>query len=81
MTPKMRLAAWGFAALAIALAFAFGPLFAAYVFAGAALAIIVALMGMRVGRAIGDWRLEHPLRFRRGRARSKAEAHDERRAA
>jgi len=81
MTRNMRLVAWGSAAFAIALAIAFGPLFAGYAVAGASLAFIAMLMGMRVVRAIGDWRLEHPWKFGRTRTRSTSEVHEERRAA
>ena len=81
MTRDMRLAAWGFAAFSGALAVAFGPLFAGYLLAGAAFALIAALMGMQVARAIDNWSLEYSWRFRRTRTRSKSGAHDERRAA
>ena len=81
MTRNMRLAAWGFAAFAVALAVTFSPLIAGFVFAGAALAFIVVLMGMRAARGIGHWRLEHGWRFRRTRSGSASEQHDERRAA
>jgi hypothetical protein len=76
----MRFAAWGFATLAVALAVAFGALFAGYLLAGAAFAFIAVLMGMQVGRAIDNWRLEHSWRFRRTGTRPKSGAH-ERRAA
>lgn len=81
MTRNMRLVAWGSAAFAIALAITFGPLFAGYAVAGASLAFIAVLMGVRVARAIGDWRLEHPWKFGHRRTRSTPAEHDERRAA
>jgi len=64
MTRNMRFAAWGFAALAVALAIAFGALFAGYLLAGAAFAFIAVLMGMRIARAIDNWSLEHSWRYR-----------------
>lgn len=81
MTRNMRLAAWGFAGFAVALAVAFGPLVAGYVFAGASLAFMLVLMGMRAARAISDWRLEHGWKVHRRGARVERTAHDERRAA
>jgi hypothetical protein len=46
---------------------------AGFVCAGAAFAFMLALMGARAARFIGDWRLEHPgfahLRLRSRRAR------------
>ena len=80
MTRNMRLAAWGVGLLATALAVAFGPLIAGYVFAGVALALMVGLMGMAVGHGIGDWCLEHGWTYRR-RTPSEKGVHDERRAA
>ncbi|MBI4262801.1 MAG: hypothetical protein HY657_00350 [Acidobacteria bacterium] len=80
MTRYEKLAAWGFAVLALAAALAFGPLFAGYLFAGLAFAVITALMGLRIARAIDDWHLEHPLKFRRRRA-SATPGTEERRAA
>ena len=79
MTRDMKLAGWGFAAFAGALAVALGPLFAGYLLAGAAFASIAVLMGMQIARAIDNWSLEHSWRFRR--TRSRPCAHDERRAA
>jgi hypothetical protein len=81
MTRNMRLVAWGSAAFAIALAIIVGPLFAGFAVAGASLAFIAVLMGMRVGRAIGDWRLGHPWKFGRRPTHSTPAEHDERRAA
>ena len=81
MTRNMRLVAWGSAASAIALAIAFGPLFAGYAIAGASLAFIAVLMGMRVAHAIGDWRLAHPWKFGHRRTQSTPAVHEERRAA
>ena len=81
MTCNMQLAGWGFAAFAVAMAIAFGPLFAGYLLAAAAFAVIAVLMGMRIARAIDHWSLEHSWRFRRTRTRSKSGTHDERRAA
>ena len=81
MTGNMRLAAWGFGLLAMALAVVFGPLIAGYVFAGVALALMIGLMGMGFGRAIGDWCLEHPCPFHYRSAGVRPDVHDERRAA
>lgn len=64
MTRHMRLAAWGFAAFSGALAVAFGPLFAGYLLAGAAFALIAVLMGMQIALAIDNWSLEHSWRYR-----------------
>jgi hypothetical protein len=80
MTRNVRIAFWLAGALAAVLAAIAGPLFAAFALAGASLAIIAVLMSMRAARAIGDWHLEHPWRFRRGRASTPA-GHEERRAA
>lgn len=80
MTRNMRLAFWGAGALAVAAAVVFGPVFAGYVAAGAALTVILVLMVMRVCRAVGDWRLEHPWASRRRRGPASA-ADDEPRAA
>lgn len=65
MTRNVRLVFWAAAVLAAALAVAFGPVWAAYAIAGATLAFIAVLMGTRVVRAIGDWRLDHPWRIGR----------------
>jgi hypothetical protein len=82
MTRNVRLVFWAAGALAVALAIAFGPLFAAYSLAAASLAFIAVLMGVRVTRAIGDWRLEHPWKLGgRARTRSTSATHQERRAA
>jgi ABC-type uncharacterized transport system permease subunit len=81
MTRNVRLAFWAAGALAVSLAIAFGPLFAAYSLAAASLAFIAVLMGARVTRAIGDWRLEHPWKLGRARTRSTSATHQERRAA
>ena len=81
MTRNVRLVFWASAALAVALALAIGPLLAAYALAGASLAFIAVLMGMRVVRAVGDWRLEHPWKFGHRRTRSTPAAAEDRRAA
>jgi hypothetical protein len=73
MVEDFRWWVWGAGVCAVALAVAFGPLVAGFVCAGAAFAFMLALMGARAARFIGDWRLEHPrlahLRLRSRRAR------------
>jgi hypothetical protein len=81
MTRNVRAVFWLAGALAVVLAAVVGPLVAAFALAGASLAIIAVLMGMRAARVIGEWRLEHPWRFRRGRPASTPAAREERRAA
>lgn len=81
MTRSVRLVFWAAGAAAAALAFAMGPLWAGYAIAGATLAFIAVLMGTRVARAIGDWRLEHPWRRARVSAGPRSEGHGGRRAA
>lgn len=81
MTLDVRLVLWPLAAVGVALAVAFGPFVAGFVFAGGTLAFILVLMAMRMGRAIGDWRLEYPWLSRHKRSHPKWEAHDKRPAA
>ena len=50
---------WG-GLCALVLGVALGPLIAAFAIAGAAFAFMFGVMGARVVRLIGDWRLEHP---------------------
>lgn len=77
MTRNVRLMFWGAGALALVLAWAFGPLLAGYLIAGASIALILGLMGTQLFRAIGDWRLDHA-----GKKRTHATgSHEERRAA
>jgi hypothetical protein len=81
MTRNVRLVFWLAGAFAGVLAVTAGPFFAGFALAGASLAFIAVLMALRAVRAIGDWRLEHPWRFRRGRTPSTPAEHEERRAA
>ena len=81
MTRNVRLVFWAAGVLAIALAVVNGPLWAGYAIAGGALVFIAGLMGMRIVRTIGDWRLEHAPRFWTHRVKASANAHAERRAA
>lgn len=81
MTRNVRLVFWAAGALAVGLAMAIGPLLAGYALAGASLAFIAVLMGMRVVRAVGDWRLEHPWKFGHKRTSSTPAGREERRAA
>lgn len=67
MTLNIRLLLWALAAVGITLAVIFGPFVVGFVFAGAALAFIFVLMGMRAARAIADWHLGHPWRTGRRR--------------
>jgi hypothetical protein len=67
MTRSMHVAVWLLVAMGLVLAVVFTPLMAAYIFAGGALAIVAVLLGIRIARAVGDWRLEHGWGFgRRG---------------
>lgn len=61
MVEEFRWWFWGAGVCAAALAIALGPVMAGFVFASAAFVFMFALMAARVIRAIGDWRLEHPL--------------------
>ena len=81
MTRNVRSVFWVAGALALTLALAIGPLFAGYAIAGASLAFIAVLMGMRVARVVGDWRLEHPWKFGHRHTQSTPAVHEERRAA
>ena len=81
LTRNVRLVFWAAGGLAVALALAIGPLLAGYALAGASLAFIAVLMGLRVLRAVGDWRLEHPWKFGHRRTRSTPAAGEHRRAA
>ena len=81
MTRNVRLVFWAAGVLAIALAVVNGPLWAGYAIAGGSLVFIAGLMGMRVVRGIGDWRLEHAGRFWPQRVNAPTNAHAERRAA
>jgi hypothetical protein len=81
MTRNVRAVFWLAGALAVVLAAVVGPLFAGFALAGASLAIIAVLMGMRAAHAIGDWRLEHPWALGRKRTQPMSAEHEERRAA
>jgi hypothetical protein len=81
MTRNVRAAFWLAGAFAVVLAAVVGPLSAGFALAGASLAIVAVLMGMRAARAICDWYLEHSWRFRGVRTSSTPAAHEERRAA
>jgi hypothetical protein len=71
MTLNVRWLLGGLAVVAVVLVVAFGPFLAGFIFAGGTLAFILVLMGMRMGRAVGDWRLDHPWRLRRTHTDSK----------
>lgn len=65
---------WAWAGLcALALGVVLGPLVAGFALAGAAFMFMFGVMGARVVRLVGDWRLEHPhfghLRLRSRRLR------------
>jgi hypothetical protein len=60
MIEDFRWWVWGAAMGAVALAVAFGPRVAGFAFAAVAFAFMFALMGARVARFIGDWRLDRP---------------------
>ena len=60
MTRIMKLAAWTAAMVGIVLAALYGPVLAAFLFVGAAFALIAGLMLRQALHAIGDWRLDHP---------------------
>lgn len=81
MTRNVRLVFWVAGALAVALALLVGPLSAGYAVTGISLTFIAVLMAIRAVRAIRDWRLEHPWKIGRRRARATSEEHKERRAA
>jgi uncharacterized protein (DUF58 family) len=59
MTRNMQLAVALLIAIGLVLAVILNPLIVGYVFAGGALAVVAVMTGIRIGRAIGDWRLEH----------------------
>lgn len=81
MTRNVRLVFWAAGALAVALALAIGPLWAGYTLAAVSLAFIAVLIGARMVRAIGDWRLEHSWTLGRKHTRPPSDEHEERRAA
>ena len=60
MTRNAKLTFGVAAVFAALMAFAIGPLAAAYAIAGVSLAFIAVLMVMRTARAFSDWRLGHP---------------------
>ena len=59
MVEHYRWWVWG-GVCALAVGVALGPLVAGFAFAGGAFAFMFVLMGARVVRFIGDWRLDHP---------------------
>jgi hypothetical protein len=57
-------AALGAGLLGFVLTVLYGPVFAGYVFAGAAFAVILTLIAMEAVHAVDDWRLDHRWTFR-----------------
>jgi hypothetical protein len=69
---RLHLAGVTFGVVAVALALAFGPLAAGYLLAGVAFALMFGLMAANAGHAIGNWRLDHPMRIPHWHKRSRA---------